>query len=182
MLRRLSAITLLAGTLVLAACDKEDVVRHGETEGMYLDVGPLKYQVQISRQLNPYDVEDRAYLTGLRRADRVLGEDDVWFAVFIRVQNETDRTQSPAEDYSIEDTQDNVYRPVPIASINHFAYRAQPMPPKSLIPPVNSLASEGTVQGSLLLFKIPRPSLDNRPLELTIEAPGEKPATVDLDV
>ena len=31
----------------------------------YLDVGDLKYQVQVSRQLNPSDTEDKAYLAGL---------------------------------------------------------------------------------------------------------------------
>ena len=38
---------------------------HGATEGTYLDLGGLKYQVQISRLLNPSSIEDRAYLVGL---------------------------------------------------------------------------------------------------------------------
>ena len=36
-----------------------------ETEGIYLDLGDLKYQVQISRCLNPADTEDSSYLRGL---------------------------------------------------------------------------------------------------------------------
>ena len=38
----------------------------------YLDVGPLIYEVQLSRELNPYDVEDSAYLQGLSRRQRRL--------------------------------------------------------------------------------------------------------------
>ncbi len=184
MLRRLSLISVLAAALVVAACgNKHDVVTHGETEGVYIDVGELKYQVQISRQLNPADIEDRTYLAGLKPRDRALQGDEVWFAVFIRIQNETDETLQPAEEYEIEDTQDNRYRPLELAPTNPFAYRPVAMPPKSLIPKVDSIASEGTIQGAMLLFKIPGPSLDNRPLEFVIKSPvGGDDGTVALDV
>lgn len=185
MLRRVSLISVLATTLALGACgNKHEVVTHGETEGVYVDVGELKYQVQISRELNPSNIEDRAYLAGLAPEDRGLDGDEVWFAVFIRIENETKETLPPAEDFEIEDTQEQVYRPIELAPSNPFAYRAKPMPPKSLIPPVNSIAAEGTIQGSLLLFKIPGPSLDNRPLEFLIKSPvpGGEAGTVDLDI
>lgn len=185
MLRRLSLIWVLAATLAVGACgNKEEIVTHGETEGVYVDVGELKYQVQISRQLNPYSVEDKAYLVGIPPQDRELKDDEVWFAVFIRVQNETKHALSPAEEFEIEDTQETVYRPLELAPTNLFAYRPTRMPPASLIPQVDSVAAEGTIQGSLLLFKIPGPSLDNRPLELVIKSPipGGDPGTVDLDV
>ena len=55
------------------------------TEGAYVDVGDLKYQVQISRQLNPADVEDRDYLMGLAGATGSSAADEEWFAVFMRV-------------------------------------------------------------------------------------------------
>jgi hypothetical protein len=178
-------MTVLAAALAVGACgNKHDVVHHGETEGIYVDVGDLKYQVQISRQLNPADVEDKAYLAGLKPEDRRLENGEVWFAVFIRVQNVTDETLRPAEEYEIEDTVDNKYHPLELAPTNPFAYRATPLPPKSLLPKVDSIASEGTIQGSLLLFKIPGPSLDNRPLEFVIKSPepGGQPGTVDLDI
>jgi hypothetical protein len=65
-----------------------------------------------------------------------------------------------------------------------FAYRAGPVGPKNLIPAPDSPPSEGSIQGSLLLFKIPTRNLENRPLELAIaspDTPGER-ATVDLDI
>src|SRR5690606_38371032 len=63
-LRRVLALTAVSAlALPLAACgNKEEVVTHGHTEGSYLNVGNLTYQVQISRQLNPADVTDRSYL------------------------------------------------------------------------------------------------------------------------
>ena len=73
---------------------------------MYSEVGGLKYQVQISRELNPTDSEDRAYLVGLAPTARDLKPDETWFAVFLRVQYDTkDGAPRPtARDFTLEDT------------------------------------------------------------------------------
>jgi hypothetical protein len=185
MRRPMTMLLALVAATALAACgNKEDVVLHGATEGIYLDLGELKYQVQISRQLNPSSPEDRAYLVGLDRSQLDLPAGQEWFAVFMRVQNEDDRPHPAARDYTITDTQDTKFRPLPLGPDNVFAYRAGPVGPKSLIPAPDSPASEGSIQGSLLLFKIPTRNLENRPLELSIaspDTPGLR-ATVDLDV
>src|ERR1700730_19411740 len=57
----------------------------------YLDVGPLVYEVQIARQLNPFDTEDAAYLRGLAPAQRQLGPGQEWFGVFMQGYNHTSR-------------------------------------------------------------------------------------------
>ena len=57
----------------------------------YLNVGPLIYQVQLSRELNPYNIEDSAYLQGLTPAQRQLEPGQEWFAVFMQVYNNTSR-------------------------------------------------------------------------------------------
>ena len=75
-LRRLAAITAvaLAAATSLAACGSGgEEPTAGETEGIYVNTGDLKYQVQISRQLNAADFEDRDYLTGLPVADQEAG-------------------------------------------------------------------------------------------------------------
>ena len=66
-MRRLLVISAaLLCALAAAGCgNKQETVTLGETEGIYLDIDELKYQVQISRYMNPDDVEDQAYLTGL---------------------------------------------------------------------------------------------------------------------
>lgn len=114
-------LPLLAAALVstsLAACgSKEDVVTHAETEAVYVSVGPdggpyLKYQVQVSRQINPgdfenpasrgdqekVDPEDSEYLRGLPASELELEtdpakplENEVYFGVFIQAANDTDQ-------------------------------------------------------------------------------------------
>jgi hypothetical protein len=184
-MRRLLVISAaLVCALIGAGCgNKQETVTLGETEGIYLDIDDLKYQIQISRYMNPNDVEDQAYLKGLSGGSTKTGADETWFGVFIRVQNPTDETIAPANDFVIEDTQQNLYRPVPIdANVNPFAYKAEPIPPKSLIPVPDSVASETTIQGSLLLFKIKTESLQNRPLEFRFRRGSGTTGVVDLDV
>ena len=183
-MRRLLVISAaLACALLAAGCgNKQETVTLGETEGIYLDIDNLKYQIQISRYMNPNDVEDRAYLKGLTGSTET-GEDETWFGVFIRVQNTTDETITPANDFVIEDTQEKIYRPVPIdTNVNPFAYKPDPIPPKGLIPEPDSVASESTIQGSLLLFKVKTESLQNRPLEFRFKRGSGTTGIVDLDV
>jgi hypothetical protein len=183
--RLITLLALLTLTGGLAACgNKQDVVTKGETEGTYLDVGPLKYQVQISRALNPRDVEDRTYLVGLPKDERALPPDNVWFAIFVRVENESKQSHFSAEDFSIETTQNETFEPVPLGSVNTFAYKPANMPSKTTLPVAGSVPAEVGINGNLLLFKIPRTSLENRPLEFKIKSPGVPQAegTVALDV
>ena len=183
MLRRVLLVFLsLALVGGLSACgNKQSKTLKAETEGPYVDLGDLKYQVQISRQLNPADIEDREYLKGV--TDQ-LGPEDLWFAVFVRVQNESDKAQKPATQFEIDDTEDNTYSPVAIAKSNDFAYDPVPIAGNGLLPQPDSTAAQNSINGQLLLFKIPRASLDNRPLELKIHNPSDfqQVATVNLDV
>ena len=181
---------LVVGAAVLAAslagCGNKHAARtHAETEGLYLNVGPLIYQVQISRQLNPRDTEDRAYLQGLPAEQSRLAPDEVFFGVFMRVQNATDKPQHAAEEFEIVDTEENEIKPVPIPASNPFAYHAREIAPGGLLPSADSAAGTGVVgQGALLLFRVKLSSLANRPLELKIESPEvpHKEGTVQLDV
>jgi hypothetical protein len=183
--RRLVTLLLVAlAALALGACgNKTARTLHGSTEGIYIDVGDLKYQVQISRVLNANDREDRAYLIDLP-ADQQLGPKDNWFAVFMRVENDSDKAAPAADSYSIKDTQGNVYRPVTMGPKNVFAYRPAVLQPKDILPLPDTAAAENTIQGAMLLFKIPVANFQNRPLELEIPAPagGNETGTVDLDV
>jgi hypothetical protein len=182
--RSLPLLLLALAALALGACgNKEERKLHGATEGVYLDVGELKYQVQISRLLNPNDPEDKDYLVDLP-AGQGLARGEQWFAVFIRVENETSSAHRAADGYSIKDTQDNVYRPVQLGDKNVFAYRPGDVPPNEVIPLADSAGGQNSIQGALLLFKVPTRNFENRPLELRIssaDVPNEV-GTVDLDV
>jgi hypothetical protein len=154
-----------------------------DTEGIYVDVGPLIYQVQSSRILNPGDEEDRYYLRGLPAGTERLGRGQLWFGIFLRVENQTDRQQMPASSFSIVDTQDKVYHPVLLNDQNVFAYEPKPVPPGGLLPLQNSPAYNSPPSGALLVFKLEYSSYQNRPLELVIEDPRiSGRAQVSLDV
>ncbi len=184
-MRRLVSLLLLAVLVTaLSACGtKKDATLHAATEGTYLDLGPMKYQVQISRLLNPTDREDREYFAGLP-AGQKLAPDEQWFAVFIRVQNESGKPQPAADQYAIKDTQGTIFRPITMGKDNLYAYRGGTVGPHQLIPVPDTTAAQSTIQGSLLLFKIPVKNFENRPLELEIDnsAIPNKTASVDLDV
>jgi hypothetical protein len=184
MVRRLTAAVLLLGAvLALAACgNKPEVRTTGETEGTYLNVGPLSYQVQISRQLNPQDTEDRSYLQGVPPVLAGLRRGQTWFGVFIRVANETSDNHIAADNFAIEDTQDNVFKPTPQATANPFVYGGGVIPAGDVLPKSNTVASEGVIQGSLVLFKLPLTALDNRPLEFVVTDQLDNSGRVKLDV
>ena len=180
---RAALVLLLAATALLAGCgNKKKTETEGKNEGVYLDVGPLIYQVQISRQLNPRDTEDQTYLQGIVPSEAKLDTGQTWFGVFVLALNEGDKDQFAASNFAIEDTQDHVYRPIPQSPRNPFTYHARVIPAGERIPKVDSVASEGVIAGSLLLFKLPRTTLDNRPLEFVVTDQLHHSGRVKLDV
>jgi len=175
----------VASVVALTGCgNKQEVRTVGETEGIYIDVGDLRYQVQLSRIINPYDMEDRWYLQGLPGGAPQPKPNEAWFGVWMRVQNSTDSKRlAAADEFEIVDTQENTFTPIELEE-NPFAYEAQELPPASVLPSPNSPAGEGVIQGSLILFKLTNEALANRPLELKIKNPAlpDDVGIVDLDI
>jgi hypothetical protein len=186
----LLALALLAA-LSLGACgDAHTRVTTGTYAGEsganapYLNVGPLLYEVQLSRELNPFIIEDAAYLRGLTPAQRKLGPGQEWFGVFIQVYNTSSQPRLAANRLTVADTQNNLYVPVQPDLTNEFAYRGGIVPGNGRLPQLNTVAANGSTQGMLLLYKIQIVSLDNRPLELRIVDPRNpaQSASAELDV
>ena len=182
---------LVLPVLVLSACGNADTrVTTGTYAGEsgknapYLNVGPLVYEVQLSRQLNPANVEDAAYLQGLTPAQRKLEPGQEWFAVFIQVYNHHSTPLPASTDLTITDTQENSYSPIIPNETNLFAFRGGLVPANGQIPVPGSIAYTANTQGALLLYKIEVVSLDNRPLELHIVDPTNHAltASAELDV
>jgi hypothetical protein len=190
--RKLSLVLLaLLATLALSACgDSHTRITTGTYAGEsganapYLDVGPLTYEVQLSRELNPYNSEDASYLQGLSAAERKLEPGQEWFAVFIQVYNNSNQELPAASNLTITDTQGNSYIPLVPSEVNPYTYRAGTVPAKGQIPAPDTTAADGATQGALLLYKIQVVSLDNRPLELKIVDPTDpsQTASAELDV
>jgi hypothetical protein len=186
------ALALLAVALAVpfSACgDGKDPVTHAATEGVYVTTGDLKYQVQMSRKLNPYDVEDKDYFSGLEGAAAQVTQVDQWYGVFIRVENRTDdgdsdgRTIQSAATFSITDTTGASVKPTVLPSTNVFAYRSAPVRPGDQLPPASSAAASAPIGGSLILFKVTQEMLDNRPTKLRIRpVDGSKGASIVLDI
>jgi hypothetical protein len=182
--RRLPAlICALALALGLGACGNE--LSHPTTadnEGEYVDAGPITYQVQISRQLNPYGVEDREYLSGVSSPAPTPGEE--WFAVFMWAKNQTHASHITSDSFDLVDTQGNKYYPVAINSrVNPFAWTPMALKPLGTEPVPDSAAYFGPTQGGELLFKLNDSAYSNRPLTLQIFAAGQaQPSTVSIDL
>jgi hypothetical protein len=173
MRRPLLLLAVLLAGLTLNACGNADEpATEGETEATYLELGGLQYQVQISRQLNPYDVEDRYFIDGAAGADVPLGRDNTWFGVFIRVYNDGEQTRMPTSDFEIHDTQGNEYKPVALDDTNVFRYQPAELGSSQMLPTPGTPAFNGPIRGSLLLFRIKIGSFENRPLEFVITQPG----------
>jgi hypothetical protein len=185
-LRSLLIGLALVATLALAGCGhKEEIRLTAETEGPYIDLGPVKYQVQMSRELNPADPEDRYYLKGLPEGTSKLSPEQVWFGVWMRAENESDAPAAAVRDFEITDSQEKVYRPVPLdPNANPFVYVPGTIQPGELIPAADTPPSDGPIQGSLLLFRLDLASYQNRPLELHMRSPQnpDETATISLDL
>jgi len=185
-LRRRSLIALVAAAGLLAAgCgDKISNVTQGEDEGTFVDVGPLAYQVQISRFLNPYDTEDKAYLSGLPAGMPADQRGQEWFGVFVRIKNYSKQTQMPAppSGYTITDTVGDHYHPVQLnRRLNWYAYTPAKILPAAWFPSQETTAGINPINGELLVFRFPVSTFQNRPLELHINKGGHA-ATISLDL
>lgn len=178
---------LLAGG-GLSACgnhhDEDAKIQRIEGEGFYLSLGDLKYQVQISRQLNPNDIQDKALLVGVPAAEQQLEPDEVWFGVFMQVENESHAPLSPSGDIEIIDTQEETFTPLALEPTNLYAYRSgELIPAGEKVPLPDAPTFDTAIQGSMLLFKLKSTALDNRPLELKIEGKQtQQTGIIDLDV
>jgi hypothetical protein len=186
----LLALVLLAAVALGACGDSHTRVSGGTYAGEsganapYLDVGPLVYQVQLSRQLSVFDTEDSAYLAGLSAAQRALTRGQEWFGVFLQVYNNTSQALPAATNITVTDTQGNVYTPVVANETNQFVYRGGEVPAQGRLPIPDTIAAAGPTQGALLLYKIQIVSLDNRPLKVKIIDPTDasQTASAELDV
>jgi hypothetical protein len=190
--RNLTLVALMAlAALALGACgDSHTRVTTGTYAGgsgknaPYLNVGPLVYEVQLSRELNPYNTEDATYLAGLTPAQRVLRPGEEWFGLFVQVYNKTNEAQPAATTMTITDTQGDIYVPVIPNSTNAYAYRPGEVSPNGQLPGPNTIAASGPTQGALLLYKIKVISLNDRPFILKIADPlaPAQTASAELDV
>ena len=178
--RLLTALSTVVLAIAVSACGHKTGDPHQEwdvngsaSSGFYVDAGnpAVTYQVQISRELNPYNTEDKTYLQGVPAADLTLSPAQLWFAVFIKAWNQSKRAALTSGRFTITDTQGNTYYPVPLnAAENDLAWAPLKLRPNQSQPLADSPAVYSATQGAELLFKINDSAFGNRPLLLNIYA------------
>ena len=111
----------------------------------------------MSRYMNPDDVEDREYFVGLPETTPQPTGDETWFGVWVRVENTSeDETRPSATTWEIHDTQENIYRPIPIdAEDNPFVYEPVDVPPKTVIPLSSRRPARGRSRASCCCSRSP---------------------------
>jgi hypothetical protein len=166
-----------AAAIAIGACGEEEA-ESTVVEGEPLELGELRFNVQLTRFLNPDDTEDAEYLRELPAPPP--GED--YLAVFMDVENEGDEDAElpAAADVSVEDTTGSSAEPVETESL--FALQlGETIPAGGELPEADTAASSGPVQGAFLLFLVPEAVTENRPLELQIGSHGEE-GVIELDL
>jgi len=174
-----ACVFAVASVLVLSGCakDVEQGVEEPASEGLALTLDGIDYNVLITRQLNTDIPADDAYYSG-----PPPNKHETLYGVFIQACNHTDEPQTPTDFFKVTDNQDNEFRPVTLPLDNPFAYHARELAPDECIPEAGSVAQLGPAAASLLLFKLPLTTTENRPLELEIEGTGTEKLTYELDI
>jgi hypothetical protein len=187
--RRLPLLAALACAFALAGCGSIGNHANGsdagsDNNGVYLKAGNVVYQLQVSRQLNQFEVEDHQYLTGLPAGTQNPTSAQFWYGVFLWAQNKTNSPQKTSDSFDIVDTEGNKYYPVALSSsVNQYAWISQTLGPEETEPGADTTAAAGPTGGGLLLFKLGTAVYANRPLTLEIHQPGvSKPSTISLDL
>ncbi|HEY2604346.1 MAG TPA: hypothetical protein VGI67_22505 [Thermoleophilaceae bacterium] len=181
-----TAIVLALGALAMGAlsgCTKHHVSPEGE--GLAVKVNGLSYTVFITRELNLRDPEDHDYYQGPEAPPGFN-----YYGVFIQVCNDVNHTHggasTPVNNFRIIDTDNKQYYPTRLPRSDVFSYQPRPLSAKQCVPTPGSAPATGPIGGSLLLFKIPVPAIENRPLDLEINPQGPGPVPddqrIELDI
>ncbi len=152
----------------------------------YFWAGPVTYQVQISRELNPFDVADVPYFAGVTDAQTIPSGPNgyFWYGVFLWAKNQSGHVAPTTDTFRIVDASGAAYSPTPLnPSINPYAWAPERLSPDGVEPTPDSTAGLGPNGGGLVLFKLPYSVYSNRPLTLQVYAPGaSSPSRVSLDL
>lgn len=167
---------LLAVGLIATGCGEEEEELDVE-EGVPVELGEVRYNVQITRFLNPHDAEDRAYLRGEREAPA----NEEYLAVFMTVENEGDSAAKLPTDLTIRDTRGNTYEPLSSDSVFAMELGAE-VPGGGEVPGPDTPAASGPINGAMVLFLVDQAVTENRPIELEIPGPTGETGRVELDI
>ena len=132
----------------ISACGAGEHATYSDNLGPgYVQVGQLYYQVQVSRELNPWSDEDRFYLQGFTASQLTLPVADEWFGVSLQVYNWTSAAHTPTTQFFITDTLGDRYTPLGNPTPNAYTYMAASIPAGGQLPAIDSDALLRLVAG-----------------------------------
>ena len=182
-LRFVALAAVIALAALVAGCGEKQAAYHeAKTEGPYLQAGPMKYQIQLSRGLNARLPYDEQILHGLP-AGETLHKGEVWFGIWLRVENPSKQAELSAVNFDIVDTLGNTFDPIPFApGVNSMIYRPTLVRAGGMLPTPETIQDQGGPRGQVLVFKLKTSAYQNRPLIFTIHPASGELARVELDL
>jgi hypothetical protein len=170
------AAALLAGAVAVAGCG-EDEEELDVIEGEPVELGELRFNVQITRFLNPNDPEDEAYLVGQPEAS----PDEEYLGVFMTIENEGDSSAQLSDEMTVVDTRGNTYEPLESESV-YALELGSTLEGGGELPAPDTPAATGPISGAMVLFRVKGSVTENRPIELEIPSSSGEEARVELDI
>jgi hypothetical protein len=171
----LLALAIVGLGAVVSGCGSSD--SHEVSEGEVLKLGELEYTVTFSRYLNANDTEDAAYLVGKEEPKK----QSAYFGVWFEVQNDTEQIQKLPSEMTITDADHTEYKALDSESTFAFPLGGT-VEPEEQVPPLDSPAQQGPIEGSIVVFEITDEASANRPLTLHFESPEGEKGEVELDL
>ena len=174
----LAFVLFLALALLGVAGCGNDLGKEAD-EGVPIQLGDLKINVQETRFLNPAQPDDKQYLEG-QQLPTPAGKS--YLGVFLTIHNTGDNpVRIPANaDMSVVDTTGVAYQSIP-SHTDFAAPLGSTLAPGGDIPAPGTAAANGPTQGALVLFLVDQGVSENRPLKLEIDFQGET-GDITLDI
>ncbi len=174
----LALVFALALALVGVAGCGNDLGKEAD-EGVPIQLGNLKINVQETRLLNPAQPDDSVYLAG-QKLPAPAGKS--YLGVFLTIHNQGDnavRLPTNAQ-MTVVDTTGTAYQSIPSSS-DFAAPLGSELGGGADVPAPDTAAANGPTQGALVLFLVSQDISENRPPKLEIDFEGETgDITLDL--
>ena len=174
----------LASVLALAllgavGCGHDNAPGKEGEEGVPIQLGDLKFNVQETRFLNPAQPDDHEYLAGQNLNPPTS---KAYLGVFLTIHNSGDTAVAlPTNaEMSIVDTTGAAYESIP-SHTDFAAPLGSQIAPGGDVPVADTAAASGPTQGAIVLFVVDQAITENRPLKLEIQYQGET-GEITLDI
>jgi hypothetical protein len=173
------AAVLLCALAILGVAGCGNDLGKEADEGVPIQLGDLKFNVQETRFLNPSQPDDKQYLEG-QQLPTPHGKS--YLGVFLTIDNTGDNAvRVPTNaDMSVVDTTGAAYQSIP-SHTDFAAPLGSTLASGADIPAPGTAAANGPTQGALILFLTDEGVSENRPLKLEINTQGET-GEITLDI